>query len=128
MSFISDYLEEKLVNHVLRNIPYSAPGTVYLALYSSDPGEDNSGTELYGDGYSRKDFSLSAPSNGVSTNDSDIIFDTATADWDTVTHIGIMDSSTGGHLLFYAPLSASVTVSNGNNFRVPAGNLTIGFD
>lgn len=128
MSFISDYLENKLVDHVFRNTPYSAPGTVYLALYSSEPGDDNSGSELSGSGYSRQPFTLDEPTNGLSYSSADIVYDTATADWVTATHVGVMDASTGGNLLFYGPLSSAVTVLSGNNFRIPSGNLAIGFD
>lgn len=128
MSFISDFLENKLIDHVFRNTPYSAPGTIYLALYSSDPGEDNSGTELSGSGYDRQPFTVDAPANGISYNGSDIIYPTATADWATATHVGIFDTALGGNLLFYGPLSSSVAITNGNNFRIPAGNLGIGFD
>jgi len=128
MSFISDFLEDKLIDHVFRNTPYNAPGTIYLALYSTDPGEDNSGTELSGSGYTRKAFTIDAPTNGISYNGSDITYDTATADWTTITHVGVFDASLGGNLLFYGPLSSPVTVTVGNNFRIPAGNLGIGFD
>lgn len=128
MSYISDYLEDRLINHVFRNTPYNAPGAVYLALYSSDPGDDNSGSELAGSGYSRQVFTVNEPNNGIAFNGSDIIFDTATSDWSTVTHVGIFDALTGGNLLFYGPLSSAVIVTSGNNFRIPAGNLGIGFD
>lgn len=34
---------EKLLDHVLRNIAYGSPSTVYVALFTSDPGETGAG-------------------------------------------------------------------------------------
>jgi hypothetical protein len=128
MAFISDYLENKLVDHVFRGNTYVAPSTIYVALFSGDPGEDGSGPELLGGGYARKSATFGAPSNGVSHNDADVTFDPATSDWPAITHIGLYDDVSTGNLLFYGPLSSSVSIDSGNNFRLPAGNLAIGFD
>ncbi len=36
MAAISNYLENELLDHVLKNAAYSSPTTVYLALYTSN--------------------------------------------------------------------------------------------
>ena len=40
---ISNYLENKILNHTLNNVPYTQPEVVYLALFKSDPTDDNIG-------------------------------------------------------------------------------------
>ena len=127
MAQMSDYLENKLINHVFRNTSYVPATTLYVALYTDDPTDADVGTELSGSGYARTSAAFIAPTNGVSSNDADIIFPAATADWTAVTHIGVRDNSAGGNLIMYQALTSSVTVLSGNNFRIPLGQLTITF-
>ena len=58
MSFISNYLENKLVEHVFRGNTFVAPGGAYVGLFSGNPGENGSGPEIIGNGYSRKQASF----------------------------------------------------------------------
>lgn len=125
MSQFSNYLEDILINAVLRNTAYTSPTTVYVALYTSDPGEDNSGTELAGNGYARQAITFGAPSNGVTSNSGDVTFGPASASWGTVTHVGILDASTLGNLLFYGPLSASKTVGDTDSLTLSTSNVTV---
>ena len=46
MSKFSDYLEVQLVNHIFRTPAYSAPSTIYIGLFESDPTDAGSGTEV----------------------------------------------------------------------------------
>jgi len=55
-------------------------------------------------------------------------FPTATASFGTVTHIGVFTASTSGTLIAYSALSASKSISTGDVFRVPAGDLDITLD
>jgi hypothetical protein len=36
---ISNYLEDKIIDHMLRNQAFSPPTTVYASLHTGDPGE-----------------------------------------------------------------------------------------
>lgn len=128
MSFISDYLEEKLVDHVFRASTLVSPAAVYVGLFSANPQEDGSGPELIGNGYGRVIASFAAPTDGVAANDADVIFDPATSNWATITHLAVFDAQNAGNMLFYGSLSAPITISTGNNFRLPVGNLAVGFD
>jgi len=127
MAQMSDYLENKLIDHVFRNITYSQAGTVYLALYSDDPTDADVGTELVGAGYARMPVTFVAPIDGGTKNDADIVSPVATADWVTITHIGIRDLASGGNLLMHKNLATPITISNGNNFRIPQDQLTLTF-
>ena len=104
MAEFSNYLENALINAVLRNTSYTSPTTVYVALFTSDPTDAGSGTEVSGGSYARTSITFGAPSNGVTTSNADCTFPQATASWGTVTHIGLYDASTSGNLLFHTPL------------------------
>lgn len=125
MSAISNYLETALINAVLRNTTYTSPTTVYLALFTSDPGEAGTGTEVSGGSYARQATAFDAPTDGVTQNTSDETFPTATASWGTITHVAVFDALTAGNMLFYGALSASKAIASGDQFVVKAGDLEI---
>ena len=125
MAEFSNYLENALINAVLRNTSYTSPTTVYVSLYISDPTDADTGSEVSGGSYARTAVTFGAPSNGVSTNSADVTFPTATASWGTVTHIGIHDASTSGNLLFHTPLDTSKTIDSGDIFKIETGNLSV---
>ena len=125
MAEMSNYLENALVNAVLRNTAYTSPTTVYLALYTSDPTDADSGTEVSGSAYARQAITFGAPSNGVTTNSAAIEFPQATGSWGTITHVGIRDALTTGNLLFHTPLDASKTIATGDVFRIAIGSLSV---
>lgn len=122
---ISDYLENKLIDGTLRGTTYTAPATVYVALYKTDPTDADSGSEVSGGSYARKSATFSAPSNGSTSNTADILFPQATANWGEITHVGIRDAATGGNLLYHGPLEQAKTIYSGDQFKIPAGQLTV---
>jgi hypothetical protein len=122
---MSDYLENALLNAVLRNTPYTSPSQVYVALFTSDPTDAGTGTEVSGGGYARQPVTFNAPTNGQVTNAVDILFPVATASWGTVTHIGIYDAQTGGNLLFHGALTTNKTISANDQLKIAAGDLSI---
>lgn len=125
MAQMSNYLENALINATLRNTTYTSPATVYVALYTSDPTDADTGTEVSGGSYARQSVTFGAPSNGASTNSADVTFPTATGSWGTVAYIGIRDNSTGGNLLYHAPLTTSKTIGTGDIFKIVTGNLSV---
>ena len=126
MSF-SNYLETELLDHVFANNAYTSPSTVYVGLFTSNPDEDGSGTEVSGGSYARQSGSFTVSGNTATTSAA-IEFPTATASWGTITHIGIYDASTAGNLLAYAGLTASKAIASGDVFRIPAGDIDITLD
>ena len=125
MAEMSNYLENALVNATLRNTTYTSPAAVYAALFTTDPTDAGSGTEVTGGSYTRTAITFGSPSNGVTTNSADVTFPTCTAAWGTVTHMGIFDASTSGNLLYHTPLDASKTVDSGDIFKISSGNLSV---
>ena len=122
---MSDYLENALINATLRNTTYTSPTTVYLALFTSDPTDAGTGTQVSGGSYARQPITMGVPTNGTSLNTSTITFSAATTLWGTVTHVGIYDALTGGNLLYHTPLTVSKTIDVGDVFTIQAGNLSV---
>jgi hypothetical protein len=127
MAEMSNYLENALINATLRNTSYTTPTTVYLALYTDDPTDADTGTEVTGNGYARQSITFGAPSNGASSNTAAIEFPQATGSWGTVSYVGIRDASTSGNLLYHTALDASKTIATGDVFRVAIGSLSVTF-
>ena len=125
MAEFSNYLENAVINAVLRATTYTSPTTVYVALFTTDPTDADTGSEVSTGSYARTAVTMGAPSNGVTTNSADVTFPTATASWGTVTHIGIHDASTAGNLLFHTPLDTSKTIDSGDIFKITSGNLSV---
>jgi len=126
MSF-SNYLENKVLGHVFGAVPYTAPATLYVGLYTSDPGEANTGTEVSGGSYARQTIAFTVTDNQAS-NTAAVEFPTASASWGTVTYAAIFDASTSGNMLAYGALTTSKTIASGDVLRIPAGDFDINLD
>jgi len=127
MAGFSDYLEDKVLDQVFGGTAYTAPSTLYVALYTVAPDDTGGGTEVTGGSYARQTatFTVSGTSPTTATNAAAIEYPTATANYGTVTSVGILDASSGGNLLAYADLDTSKVVSTGDVFRFDAGDLDI---
>jgi len=128
MSF-SNFLETELLDHVFANNAYTSPSAVYVGLFTSNPDEDGSGSEVStsGTAYVRQSASF-AVSGNTATTDAAVEFPTATASWGSITHIGIYDAESAGNLLAYSALDAAKTISSGDVLRIPAGDIDITLD
>jgi hypothetical protein len=125
MAEMSNFLENALINATLRATTYTSVATVYVSLWTSDPTDAGSGTEVSGGSYARTAVTFAAPSNGVTTNSADVTFPTATASWGVVGWIGINDAATSGNLLYHSPLDTSKTIDSGDIFKISTGNLSV---
>jgi hypothetical protein len=127
MAEMSNYLENALLNATLNATTYTAPATVYVSLWTSNPGDDASGTEVSGGSYARTSVSFATASgtSGNVLNDADVTFPTATASWGTVGWIGINDAATGGNLLYHTALDTAKAIDSGDIFKIATGNLSV---
>lgn len=112
--FATNYFE-KLILNTMRGQTAAAPSALYLALYLNSPGESGTeGTEVSYAGYARQHvaFSNPAPMNGGIgvMNLSDVTFPVTPIPIGAVTHIGVLDSQTGGNMLLYGEFTQSVAV------------------
>ena len=124
MSGLSNYLENKLLDHALRNTSYTPVATVYLAWYVGRPTDAGSGGAEVA--VTRQAATFGAASGGSVSNSSSISFTSMPAV--TVTHLGVFDASSGGNQLFHGALSASVVSASGDTFTIAANDLDITLD
>ena len=127
MAGFSDYLEDKVLDHVFGGTAYTAPTTLYVALYTVAPTDTGGGTEVTGGSYARETgvFTVSGTNPTTASNSAAIEYPTATADYGTVVAVGIFDALSSGNLLAYANLTTSKVVSTGDVFRFNTGDLDI---
>ena len=127
MSAFSNYLETAILDHVFGGVSYSAPATLYLALYTVAPDDTGGGTEVSGGSNARQTVAFTV-SGDTASNNAAVEFPTATGTWGTVVAVGVFDALTSGNLLAYGNLTASKTIASGDVFRVPSGDLDITLD
>lgn len=141
---LSDYLENKLTDHVFRGTPYTAPSTIYVELYTSACSDSTRGTEVSGGSYARASLAAnttnwagtqsagstaaSSGTGGTTSNNVAVSFATPSAGWGTVTHIGLSDASTAGNLLVCTALTTAKTINSGDTVSFPIGSLTFQID
>lgn len=135
MASMSDFLEGQLRAHIFRTASFTKPTALGIALFTAAPSDAGGGTEVTGGSYARvnvapldANWTAASATDGETDNAAAITFPTATADWGTVTHVGIYDATTAGNLLFWGALTASKVVSSGDTFSFAIGALTVTFD
>ena len=127
MAAFSDYLENKVLGHVFGGTAYTAPTTLYVALYTVAPSDTGGGTEVSGGGYARQTstFTVSGTNPTEASNVASIEYPTATASYGTVLAVGVFDALSGGNLLAYSNLTTNKAIDTGDVFRINAGDLDI---
>ena len=123
---LSNTFETNVLTWMFTADAVTRPTSWYLALFTSNPDEDGSGTEVSGSGtaYARQSVSFTVSGNTAS-NSAAVEFPTATASYGTVTHVGVYDASTAGNLIAYAALTTSKAIDTGDVLRIPASDLDI---
>lgn len=129
----SNYLEDAILDHVLPGYTtLTPPASLYVALFTTDPTDADSGTEVSGGGYARLEIggatgrAFSAASGGSRSNSADWEWPAAaSANWGTVSHFGIYDALTGGNLYYHAALTASKQIDTNDTARFLSGQLTV---
>ena len=119
---ISNYAENKILDHVVGEAAWTMPTTVYVKLHTGDPGEaatSNAAAET-----TRKAASWSAASSGSIATDATIEW-TNVSTTETYTHWSLWDASTAGNALWTGALSASAAVTAGDTFQITSLTLSL---
>jgi hypothetical protein len=140
---MSDYLENKLVDHLFRTTSFSKPAALHIGLLTAAPSDSSAGTEVSGGAYARVQrdpldanweatqggtTGASSGTGGLTQNVAALTFPTPTANWGTVTHLAIFDAATAGNMLMYGTLANAKTINNGDPApSFAAGQLDITF-
>ncbi len=125
MNVLCDYLKELLVNYVFAS-------TVYIALHSDDPGPGGDLNEITGLNYERgiiyyTDWDFPVYGSGIVTTNVDVTFPIAGDNWGSVSWLTIKDSFTDGNSFYRGEFDVPKNISTGDPFRIPAGDLSVGF-
>ena len=137
----SNTLETSWLKLIFQNIPIanigdaiglrgsSVAGDLYIALYTTDPTDTDSGVEATYTNYARAAVVRSSGGWTVSGNQAQnaaaITYPTSGGVNNTITHVGIRTSLTGGDLLYHAALSSSVSIVSGSTPKFNANEITI---
>lgn len=136
MTALSNYLEDKWLRMLSDAAAFTAPAT-YVALFTTDPTDAGTGTEVSGGSYARQQVNqdgatspfwntpVDAAGPQLIDNNGAITFPQATASWGTVSHVGIFDALTAGNLLFHGALASPTTVDTNSTFEFPTGDLDL---
>jgi hypothetical protein len=126
---LSNTFETNVLTWLLTGDAVTRPSAFYVALFTSNPDEDASGTEVStsGTAYARQSVTFSVSGNTAS-NTAAIEFPTATASYGTVTHVGVFDASTAGNLIAYAALTTSKAIDTGDVLRINSAELDVTLD
>ncbi len=124
---LTNTFETTTLNWLLTTATATRPTTWYVGLFTDDPTEAGTGTEITGNAYARTVVAFTISGNAA-TNTGAVEFPEATGSWGTITHIGVMTASTGGTMIVHAALSASKAIASGDVFRINAGDLDITLD
>lgn len=140
MSAMTDIMENKLIDWFFRAQAIgitgasaaagTGPTTLYVALFTATPSDTGGGTEVSGGSYARVAVTsaltawagtqaaastvASSGTSGTTSNNAAITFPSPTANWGSITSIGIFDATSGGNLLIWGALTTGKTVNNGD--------------
>lgn len=121
---ISNYAENKILDHSLSVSSWTMPTGVYVSVHSASPGE--TGANEIASTTRQGDTAFNSAASGATANTSAVTFTSMPSC--TVTHIGIWDAATSGNFLWYGALSSSVACGSGDTFEIAAGDLDITLD
>lgn len=127
MADLSNYLENKLLDHCLGTASFTMPAQVYVALYTVAPTDSGGGTEVSGGSYARQAIDFAAASGGSAIPTAKVEFPTATASWGTIVAVGLFDASTSGNLLWWKTIS-SKAIGNGDKATIEIANMSVSLD
>ena len=126
---LSDFAENEILDHLLSAATYTAPATLYLAVFTAAPTDAGGGTEVTGGSYARLAVTNDATNfpaavAGSKSNGVALTMVTASANWGTIVAYALFDASSAGNMIGWADLSSSVIINNGDTLRFAAGALT----
>lgn len=129
----STYLSDKMLNWLKGTAFATAPTTVYVALFTTNPtADDGTGAvEVSGGSYARVAITTSTGWSSISgtnprqiSNGGTLSFPLPTANWGSVVGIAVYDASSAGNLLYWNSIT-SQTINSGVVASISAGNLVI---
>ena len=137
MAGFTNYLEDKVMNHLFGSVSYTRPTTYYAGLLTAAPTDSAAGTEVSGGSYARQAIGWTVTGTGTAQAASSgaLTWPAATTDWGTATHCGVYDALTSGNLVAFETLTQSdfstanpKVINSGDIFKIDTGNLKVQLD
>lgn len=145
MASMTNYLENKIIDWFYRGLPFTPPSGLYIALFTAAPSDAGGGVEVVGGAYGRQNLppsitnwsatngsgSTASPSTGTggtTSNNVVVTFPTATANWGTVTHVGMFDAVAAGNMLYWGLLNNPMNITTGGIYYFDISQLSYQID
>jgi hypothetical protein len=117
--FLTDYMNNKMLDLIFGSIAFAPPWTLYLGLSQAAANKSGTYVEPSGGGYARvavinNGTSFPAASGGTKANATLLAFPAPTADWGTIQSLFISDSSSTGNVLAMADLTSPRPIGSGS--------------
>jgi hypothetical protein len=130
MSGLSTYTQNALLNWIKGTAMPTAPAAVYVGLFSADPTDAGTGTEVTTTvrtaGRVAATFGAITGNTSIA-NSADVDFGAA-AGGATASHFGLFSAATGGNLLASGALAEAKTIVATNLVKFATGALTLTVD
>lgn len=125
----SDYLEGKVLDHVLRVASFTQPAALYVGLFSVAPTDAGGGTEVTTTirTAGRVAATFGAASAGSSSNNALVDFG-ASVGSATIVAFAVFDASSAGNMLAWGTVTTSLAITTGINVSFAIGSLTLTLD
>ena len=121
MTAMTNYLENSILNLVLRNTTFPAIAAVYVQLHTGDPGETATANPLASCG--RFAMTFSAAASATCTNDATgSVVSSASG---TISHMSLWDATAAGNALLYGALGTAKAVNAGDTVTMASGVLKV---
>jgi hypothetical protein len=124
MAAASNFTENLALKFLLTNTTATRPTAWYVALFTTNPTDAGSGTEVSGTNYARTAVTFTV-TDDTATNSAAVTFAAAGSNWGTVSHIGVYDALTTGNLLFHGSVTTAKQIDSGDTFTISTSNLSI---
>jgi len=134
MGALSNYSENKALDHVLKNTAFTRPASLFLGVCTANPADTGTGgtiTEPSGDGYTRMSCNdWNAAASRATSISTVITFPTATGIWGNMAYFAILDTSvlSTGNLIGYGAISPAKTIVTNDVLVFDHGDVDVSFN
>lgn len=118
---LSDYLEDKLLDLVLRNTTFPAIAGVFVQYHTADPGETGTNAPLASCARFAMTFNAAGSATAVNAASGSVV----TSASGTITHLSLWDASAAGNHLYYGALGTPKAVNAGDTINLASGALKV---
>lgn len=135
---MTDYLENKLLDWLIRGQALTQPTNVYISLHTASCSDASAGTEVTGGSYARVTYTrslanwagtqsagsttASSGTGGQTSNNAVVSFAVPSAGWGLASHFFVIDSS---NIIICQALTVAKTINTGDTVSFPIGSITV---